>query len=465
MPKHGTSKIHTSRTDQGAEFFHCRQEKVMNHHCSRAQRWLPIAFIFMLFACGGGGDDRAVTGANNAVANANRSLPENVFAATLDGAQALPANGSNASGIGIVMVDPANLVMRASLTTTNINGTSATINIAPTGTTGPAAFPLIETPSDSGIWSGQTTLTAEQFSRLRNGNFYIDVRSLAFPEGEIRGQILTRLPASGATDAADAAGVTSIDTNGFNSGSLANGNATTTDPADRVGFADTTSQTFTVTRRMTFINVLTGSQQVPSNASRGVAIGVLIVNPFDRTMTATITSLGIAGLGAHIHRAAAGSTGATAFSLNETSAGSGIWGTRLGLSEAQLDAFDDGAFYFDIHSASYPEGELRGQIIGSGKTGDFRTGPASDGSSIPQPIVPGRDATGSGDASTLNTGAGVPSIGNPAGSGIGSGIDTGSTAGLPSLGNPAGASIGSAGNTGITDSAAFDSGTAGATLF
>lgn len=460
----------------------------MSNRCSRTQRWLPFAFVFALVACGGGGDANEVgiadaNAANNAVATANRSILDNVFTATLDAAQTATSRSSSASGIGIIMVDPANRLMRATLTTAGIEGTSAAITIASARTMGPAVFPLVEIPAGSGIWSAQTILSDEQLATLRNGNYYFEVSSLAFPEGEIRGQIAPRLSESGVATPLDG---TSIGDAGFGNGGLATGNSdigslgnpafggfpdssttgTSIGPGGLVtpgstGFTGDAGLNNSVARRTTYVNVLTGAQQVPPNGSRAVAIGVVIADAVGQTMVASITSLGIAGLGAHIHRGVAGSSGDTVFTLNETSAGSGIWGARIAVSEEELTAFPRGTYYFDIHTAALPDGELRGQIVGSAGFGNTdigrRIGTSRDGGLDAQPFISGRETLGVRDNVTGNTGASVPTFGNPVGSGIGSGIDTGFTGSVPTLGNPAGSGIGSAAGTGMGGSPIFGS--------
>lgn len=454
------------------------------------RKWLPYSFVFMLFACGGGGgdDELDAAGANDAVITANSTVPENVFTATLDAAQQDPSISSTATGIGIVMVDPSNRLMRATLTTAGIIGSSANIHIARSGTAGPAVFPLVETAAASGVWSAQTTLTDEQLTALRSGNYYFNVGSGAFPDGEIRGRIVPQLPASGLTaTGGTGVGASTVNNGNFTSGSAnartsigaaggnASGNSTTsstTSSTTRTTIGPSGQETFgtagdpgtglsgTITGRTTYVNVLTGAQQIPANGSRAIAIGVAIVDSANRTMVASITSLGIAGLGAHIHRAASGSNGDTVFSLNETSAGSGIWAARAALSDLQLNAFTSGSYYFDIHTAAFPNGEIRGQMVASAGTGAFGTGsagiPANTGSGIgttsdtgTSPFVSGTGTANTGNSATGNTGTSVPTFGNPIGSGVGSG--TSFTTDIPTLGNPAGSGIGSAGDAGFGD--------------
>lgn len=427
---------------------------------------LPYALVLMLIACGGGGgsDDNAGNAeTNGAVAVGSGKVPDNVFIATLNLAQEIPVTNSNASGIGIVLIDPATRLMRASLTTAGIAATSVHIRLSVGGTLGPIAFSLTEVPAGSGVWSEQVTLSEDQLTALRNGDFYFNVNSAAFPQGEIRGQIVQGLPARSIENTVDL----TPGTNGVNSGNFTTGNAVTANPAnplvpgsttgtiidptglDAVGTVgatpDTTSLPGAVVQRIALINVLSGAQQVPANSSLAVAVGVVIVDATTGSMVASLTSLGVSGLSAHIHQAAAGANGATIFALNEMTSGSGIWAARLAITESQRTALANGNYYFDIHSAAFPDGELRGQIAASSGSRSFNIGSpgittggagSAPGGITDNPFVPG--------TVTGTIGAGVPSFGNPAGSGIGTASSnelTGTS--VPTFGNPAGSGIGS----------------------
>jgi hypothetical protein len=402
------------------------------------RKGLPYALVLMLFACGGssgggGDDDTGNAETNGAVAFGNGSVPDNVFIATLNLAQETPANDSTGIGVGVVLIDPATRLMRVSLTTAGISATSVHIRLDRSGTLGLNVISLTEISAGNGVWSAEVTLTEDQLTALQNDDFYVSVNSPAFPQEEIRGQFVQSLTASSIANTADL----TPDTSGVNSDSFTNGN---------------------VTQQTVLINMLTGSQQVPANSSLAVAVGVVIIDATSQSMVASITSIGISGLSAHIHQAAPGANGTTIFALNETTSGSGTWGAKLVLTESQRTAFENGNYYFDIHSAAFPDGELRGQIAASSGSGNFNTGSSgittggagSDPGIITDiPFAPGSvtPSGNTGNSATDNMGAGVPSFGNPAGSGIGSAstndfID----ANVPTFENPAESGLGSSTN-------------------
>jgi hypothetical protein len=65
---------------------------------------------------------------------------------------------------------------------------------------------------------------------------------------------------------------------------------------------------------------------------------------------------------AHIHEAAAGANGPIVVPLTRTA--DNVWSVPSGarLTEAQYDSFKAGNLYFNMHSAAYKGGEIRGQI-------------------------------------------------------------------------------------------------------
>lgn len=286
-------------------------------------RWMIVLMAALSIASCGGNDDSAVA----VVFNDNRSTIDNAFTATLTGTQEVPPNRSIALGIGTAIVDTNTRLLKATVITVGIFGTATHIYDAPFGAFGPIVFSLNEISPGIGIWTLQTTLTDAQLNALRAGNFYFSVLSATNPSGEIRGQILPRLstpPESGA----QGAGTTAADT------AVATG----------------------------FKNALTGMQQVPSASTAATAIGTAAIDHVAKTLTVAVTTIGIAGNGAHIHDAAPGLNGPTVFTLAQTSGGSGIWFAKVSLSDSQRSAILAGNYYFDVHSATFPDGEIRGQI-------------------------------------------------------------------------------------------------------
>ena len=113
----------------------------------------------------------------------------NVKLANLNAAQEVPTNNSRATGTGNLVVNPLTRMASGSITLTGMTATAAHIHVGATGANGPVIVPL--TSSTTGLFSvpPNTVLTADQFKAYKQGNLYFNAHSVAFPAGEIRGQI------------------------------------------------------------------------------------------------------------------------------------------------------------------------------------------------------------------------------------------------------------------------------------
>jgi len=369
------------------------------------------AAMAMLLAASCGGDDNGNLGSPGSRAFTSTSLTQtavqeltDTFAATLTGTEEVPATPSNARGAGSVVVNASTRQMIATVTTVGINGTVAHIHLAPPGKPGPVIIPLVEASAGSGIWTVSTTLTEAQLANLRAGNLYFNVHSAAFPEGEIRGQILAQQPGSTAADGTSMQGSmpfgsTPSDTMGSNNASLLPGATSTT----------------------SLVASLKGQHEVPPTPSTAQGAGAAIIDRNTRELVAAITTNGINGTQAHIHQAPQGVPGPVVIPLDQSSAGSGIWIVRTTITEDQYNTLIQGGMYFNVHSAAFPEGEIRGQLLPQITFNTDSAMPATIGNAVPGPET----VTGTiGDTTPL------PPI--PATTGIGMGAATGTPIGTPS---------------------------------
>jgi len=83
-------------------------------------------------------------------------------------------------------------------------------------------------------------------------------------------------------------------------------------------------------------------------------------------MSGVINWSGLSGVptAIHIHAGTPGRTGYAYFDLKnipKTITGSMIFTSAF--TESQEGSVGGGGYYFDIHTAAYPQGEIRGQII------------------------------------------------------------------------------------------------------
>ena len=114
---------------------------------------------------------------------------------------------------------------------------------------------------------------------------------------------------------------------------------------------------------ISFNSTLSGTSEVPSNMSAATGSGSVVIDTVTKALTATVTTTGIVGTVAHIHQGAVGVSGPIIFPLTQMPAGSGKWSTGVTLTDAQLVTLNAGGYYFNVHSAAFPAGEIRGQIL------------------------------------------------------------------------------------------------------
>ena len=114
---------------------------------------------------------------------------------------------------------------------------------------------------------------------------------------------------------------------------------------------------------MTFQGPMAGAYEVPAVATRGVGTVVATVYPSTKAMTYTVEYKDLSGAAtaAHFHGPAApGANGPVA--IPATVSASPIKGGAT-LTDAQLADLEAGRFYFNIHTAANPGGEIRGQAL------------------------------------------------------------------------------------------------------
>lgn len=109
---------------------------------------------------------------------------------------------------------------------------------------------------------------------------------------------------------------------------------------------------------------LTGAAEVPANES--AATGTLEATYDTETMmfTWTVTYDGLTGdaTAAHFHGPAAADATAGPVVPIEGALASPIEGSAT-LTEEQATQLQDGMWYFNVHTAEYPDGEIRGQVM------------------------------------------------------------------------------------------------------
>ena len=112
---------------------------------------------------------------------------------------------------------------------------------------------------------------------------------------------------------------------------------------------------------VTFKATLTGAQEVPANASTATGDATLTFNTTTKIFTLAVTHTIASPTNGHIHKAAVGVSGGVIFPF--ASFTSPISYTSPALDATQEADLNAGLYYVNIHTAAFPNGEIRGQLI------------------------------------------------------------------------------------------------------
>lgn len=116
-----------------------------------------------------------------------------VFRFGLSGAQEVPAVATSATAVGYVTVNDANGAVAVNARTSGLlNPTNAHIHQGAAGVIGPSIVNLSR-PNAVGepeFWTGTGTFSVAQLNAFKADQMYVNVHTPAYPDGEIRGQIV-----------------------------------------------------------------------------------------------------------------------------------------------------------------------------------------------------------------------------------------------------------------------------------
>jgi hypothetical protein len=110
-----------------------------------------------------------------------------------------------------------------------------------------------------------------------------------------------------------------------------------------------------------FTATLNGTSEVPANPSTATGSATLNFNTTTKIFSVTVTYSGFTSTAAHIHKGATNANGGVIFGF--TPFASPIIYTSVALDAAQEADLMTNQYYVNVHSAAYPGGEVRGQLI------------------------------------------------------------------------------------------------------
>jgi hypothetical protein len=253
---------------------------------------LILSVVFVLAACGRNDADL--------IEPAEIFSPSGSFNPTLNAGQQVPQTGSADTATASVEYDSDGNLIKIMLDVSFVNMlTTATLHIAAIGEN-----------NDTDMLELSNVVSPQQISALLNGLMYINIATIEFPGGAIRGQIL---------------------------------------PSDAVviGFS------------------LTGSQQVPVVATSANADGYASYNKTTQALTLKVNTTGVEDASmAHIHTGRIGENGPVLVALEQSIDDVNVWSVPEGttLNAEIFGVLASGGHYVNVHTPANPSGEIRGQI-------------------------------------------------------------------------------------------------------
>lgn len=238
----------------------------------------------------------------------------------MSASQIYPVPVSTASGFATLTIDDVTGAASGTVTVTGTTPTSAAIFQGFAGQTGTIQIPLVHSttnPQQFTVPTG-TVLTQAQLTMFMQGSMYLEATSVAFPNGEIRGQIIPAgvtvawSPLTGAQEAPTFVATTATGTVATTIDTLGN-NATV--------FVNTTGLT-----NVTAVQLDTGAAG---------AVGTELTN---LTLGTTATTTGV-------------------FNPNQ------FMVEMFWIGPTGVTNFQNSLLYVNIESTTNPTGQLRGQII------------------------------------------------------------------------------------------------------
>ena len=111
------------------------------------------------------------------------------YTADLKGASEVPPTDSAGTGKAEVAYDGASKMLTWTITYSGLSGNATAAHFHGPAKEGENAGPMITIKQLDSPMKGSATLTADQFKALTGGEMYINVHTVKYPDGEIRGQL------------------------------------------------------------------------------------------------------------------------------------------------------------------------------------------------------------------------------------------------------------------------------------
>lgn len=236
-----------------------------------------------------------------------------VYRSMMNGAQEVPESRTTAKGMALFTVNYSMDTISYISQYANISGAAvgAHLHNGDLGVNGNVQVNLTSGIKAGGLFGvvAGASVSAELIAQMNAGDLYLNIHTLAFPAGEIRGQV---------------------------------------NKMSREGYCFNQC----------------GAQEVPSVETTGYGT-TIIAYDMDQTfmhMMMVNTNLEEEVTAAHIHNGAPGNNGGVLFGLELEGSNYFAYKDTSSIDTALFRAFQRGNAYVNIHTASNPNGEMRGQV-------------------------------------------------------------------------------------------------------
>jgi CHRD domain len=112
-----------------------------------------------------------------------------------------------------------------------------------------------------------------------------------------------------------------------------------------------------------FRAVINGAAEVPTNASTATGTATAVYSQTTKLLTITVSYTGLVVTASHIHRGSPGNNGAIQVDFGAIITSSPFTFTTTQLDVTKESDLLNNLYYVNIHSAAFPGGEIRGQLI------------------------------------------------------------------------------------------------------
>ncbi|MBC7653522.1 MAG: CHRD domain-containing protein, partial [Oligoflexus sp.] len=214
--------------------------------------------------------------------------------------QEIPQNISTATATLNGLFDKTTKKLTYTLAINGLTPTVLHLHKGEVGVSGPVNVTLSAT---GGITDA---FTAQQETDLFAGSLYLNIHSATYAGGEIRGQVTTP-------------------------------------------------------NQLVFATTANSAAEVPTNSSTATAAIYTLYNKTAKSLAYTINFIGVVPTNMHFHKAAIGVSGPVQIAIPGLYV-TGMKGEVTLTADQEVDLFAN-QWYFNLHSATYAGGEIRGQLV------------------------------------------------------------------------------------------------------